>query len=121
MPGRSTQSLGIILNILDTNREFEALARQFLAGHPEIRHEWRPVKSVVSGGRTDLICEPGSAREVFASLTADQITVGSGAVAIDFEAFGRRISNEQLASEAFSHFLSLLEERGITAVGKHNA
>jgi hypothetical protein len=102
-----------MLQTLDTNREFEALARRFFAEHPEIRHEWRQIKSALSGGRTDIICEPGTSREVFASLTTDQITVGVDSAATDFEDFGRGLTSEQVAKEAFAHFETALREKGI--------
>lgn len=98
-----------MLQTLDTNREFESLARSFLSEHPSIIHEWRPVKSALSGGRTDLICRAENGAEVFASLTSDQITVGSGAELNDFEDFGRGMSGEALAKEAFEWFVQLLQ------------
>ena len=105
-----------MLRTLDTHRQFEALARSFLAKHPAIRHEWRHVRNA-SGGRTDLICEPGSANEVFASLTSWQITVGARGSDTDFEDFGRNLSDEQIAQEAFGQFFKLLSERGIVSRG----
>jgi hypothetical protein len=82
-----------MLRTLDTHRQFEALARSFLAEHPTIRHEWRHVRNAW-GGRTDLICEPGTANEVFASLTSWQITIGTQGSDIDFEDFGRNLSDD---------------------------
>ena len=35
MVGRSAKSLVIMLKLTDTHREFEALARSFLAEHPD--------------------------------------------------------------------------------------
>jgi hypothetical protein len=97
-----------MLQTLDTHCEFEALARGFLAEHPEIRHEWRPVPNFFYGGRTDLVCYPGELHEVFASLTKSQITIGSGAGETDFEDFGRGLNPAELAAEAFSRFTYLL-------------
>ena len=94
---------------LDTNPEFEALARTFLAANPGIRHEWKQVRSVASGGRTDLICRTECGAEVFASLTKSQITVGSGASAEDFESFGRGLSDAAVAEEAFERFVEYLK------------
>jgi hypothetical protein len=107
-----------MLQTLDTNPEFEALARAFLAKHSGIRHEWRQVRSAWSGGRTDLLCEPGGSREVFASLTGGHVTVGTSEARTDFEDFGRGLSNQQLAEEAFAQFVVLLQEKGIFRVGE---
>ena len=96
-----------MLKTLDTHPEFEALARAFLASHPDVPHEWREIRGV-DGGRTDLICYPGQAGEVFASLSSAQITVGDRGGDKDFENFGRSFSDAQLAQEAFEQFLKLL-------------
>ena len=101
-----------MLGVTDSHPRFEALARHFLAEHPEIRHEWRSIKDI-SGGRTDLVCLGGNAVEVFASLTSYQITVGSGSYDTDFEDFGRGLSDAHLAEEAFLHFVGLLRKRAI--------
>jgi len=98
-----------MLQRLDTNREFEALARPYLSKHPSIRHEWREVPSAMWGGRTDLICYTEGGAEVFASLTSSQITVGAGDDASDFEDFGRGLSEASVAKEAFERFVALLE------------
>ena len=103
-----------MLQTLDTHREFEELASEFLAAHPEISHDWRQIRGAW-GGRTDLVCEPGSPREVFASLTDYQITVGADSGSTDFEDFGRGLSQREIAQEALSHFVSLLRERGLLA------
>ena len=47
--------------------------------------------------------------EVFASLTATQITVGNGAEVNDFENFGRGLSEAAVAKEAFEKFVQLLQ------------
>jgi hypothetical protein len=101
-----------MLQTLDTNREFESLARSYLSQHPSIVHEWRPIKSALSGGRTDFICRAESGAEVFASLTSGQITVGSGAESTDFEDFGRGLPNAAVAKEAFERFVQLLQREG---------
>jgi hypothetical protein len=101
-----------MLQTIDTNREFEALARSYLSQHPGIRHEWRESRSAAWGGRTDLICYTAKGAEVFASLTSAQITVGSGAESTDFEDFGRGMSEAAIASEAFGHFKQLLNREG---------
>ena len=94
---------------LDTHREFEALARSYLSEHPGIPHEWRHIRSITSGGRTDLVCRAMNGAEVFASLTSSQITVGSGKDADDFENFGRGLSEAAVAKEAFERFVQLLQ------------
>jgi len=104
-----------MLQTLDTHCEFEALARSYLDKHPGIAHEWRQIRSLTSGGRTDLICRAMNGAEVFASLTSAQITVGSGKDATDFENFGRDISEAAVAKEAFERFVQLLQR------GKHDA
>ena len=101
-----------MLRTLETNREFEALARAFLAQRPEIPHEWREIRDAWWGGRTDLVCYPGERREVFASLTETQITVGSKEGETDFEDFGRSLGAAQLAAEAFARFEDLLSRVG---------
>jgi hypothetical protein len=99
-----------MLRTLDTNHEFEALARAFLTKNSQIRHEWRQVRDAF-GGRTDLVCYPGEPHEVFASLTATQITVGFGGEETDFEDFGRGLTAAQLAAEAFLRFKHLLARK----------
>jgi len=96
------------------DRAFERLARAFLSEHPEVRHEWREVKSRFWGNRIDLVCGTGSPTEVFASLQ------GGGQIALglttgeheDFEDFGRGLSDEQVAQAAFDRFVELLAEHG---------
>jgi len=92
---------------------FERLARGFLATHPQIKHEWRPVAKW-HGTRTDLVCAPGLPNEVFASLLGHQIAVGATAATDheDFEDFGRSLSDDQVAQEAFDCFVALLREHG---------
>ena len=94
----------------DTHEEFERVAREYLREQVGIPCEWRVVSDAF-GGRTDVICFPGTAMEVFASLTASQITIGIGNEAEDFEDFGRKLTREELAEEAFARFKSLLLTR----------
>jgi hypothetical protein len=96
---------------------FERLARDFLAQHPSIRHQWRPIRDRLWGDRLDLVLEPGSAAmpEVWASLREGQIAVGAGGSHDDFETFGRRISDEEVAQEAFVRFVALLRAHGYVA------
>ena len=111
-----------MLQTLDTNPEFESLARSFFAQHAGIRHEWCQVRSAWSGGRTDLLCEPGGNLEVFASLTGGHITVGTSEQRTDFEDFGRGLSNQQLAEEAFAKFVGFLKGKGIfSEASEHDA
>ncbi len=92
---------------------FERMAREFLAQHPEIQHEWRPIKRWW-GERLDLICGVGAPNEVFVGLSGGSIAVGvTKGAHDDFEDFGRRISDEQLAREAFERFLEVLSESGL--------
>lgn len=97
----------------DLDRAFANLATLFLAQHPEVPHEWREVKSRIWGERVDLICGAGSPSEVYASLMDWQIAVG---VATgdhdDFEDFGRGLSDEVVAAEAFGRFVELLTKHG---------
>jgi hypothetical protein len=97
----------------DTDLAFESLGRQFLSLHPEIQHEWRNIQSFWDGGRTDLVCAPGQANEVFASLRSWQITIGSHGNHEDFEAWGRKVSSEHVAREAFNFFVELLRKNGL--------
>ena len=92
----------------ETHEAFEALARGHLEEHPDLPHSWR-VKRDAAGGRTDLVCWAGTEREVFASLRPHQITVGGLGNATDFEDFGRGLSNEELAQEAFARLSELLQ------------
>jgi hypothetical protein len=92
---------------------FENLARGFLSEHPEVRHEWRQVKSRWAGDRVDLVCGGGAPNEVFASLTDGQIAVGlTSGVHQDFEDFGRGRPDEDVAREAFDYFVKLLRDHG---------
>jgi hypothetical protein len=57
---------------------FEELARAMLARCPTIPHEWRPIPSRWFGDRLDLVCNPNTADEVWASIRPSTITVGTG-------------------------------------------
>ena len=92
---------------------FESLAVAFLAQHPTIRHEWREAASRWWGGRRDLICAPGQRNEVFASLLGNQIALGiTSGDHEDFEDFGRGLSSEEVARQAFDRFVEVLAEAG---------
>ena len=97
----------------DLDRAFERLAKEFLAQHPEIQHEWRTVKSRWSSDRTDLVCAVGTPNEVFATLHGHQIAVGpTKGHHDDYEDFGRGHPNEAIAREAFERFVEVLREYG---------
>jgi hypothetical protein len=93
---------------------FESLAREMLANNPAIKHEWRPIKSRWAGDRLDLVCNPDSPNEVWATIREAQIAVGDRNDHCDFEDFGRRIGEEALAGEAFEYLLNLLRSNGTT-------
>ena len=93
---------------------FEELLRAFLAMHPSVNCEWRDVNEWLSS-RTDVVCGVGLETEVFASFNrGGQITVGvtSDPEHKDFEDFGRGLTDQEIAREAFNHFVALLREHG---------
>jgi hypothetical protein len=90
------------------NRAFESLATPFLSRHPEIFHEWRQVKDPVWGDRIDLVCGNGTANEVYASLLGYQIAVGvTNGDHRDFEDYGRGLSDNDVAKQAFGRLVEL--------------
>jgi hypothetical protein len=97
----------------DLDRAFERLAKTFLSNHPEVAHESRQVKSRAEGDRIDLVCGVGAPNEVFASLLGYQIALGlTQGEHQDFEDFGRGLTDEQVADEAFERFINLLDSYG---------
>lgn len=93
------------------NEAFERLVRAFLSQHPELPHEWRRIESRWWGSRVDLICGVGTPNEVFATLHGHQIAVGpTKGRHEDFEDFGRGLSDEEVAREAFDRFVEVLAE-----------
>ena len=100
-----------MLQTTQTHDEFEKMAREYLAHHPDIPHAWSEIQDM-SGGRTDLVFWPGTSQEVFASLAESQITIGSGEQSEDFESFGRDLSAKELANEAWALLESLIRKRG---------
>jgi hypothetical protein len=91
---------------------FQWLAKTFFLEHPKIAHEWRTVKSRLSRDRVDLICAPGAANEVYASLMGGQIAVGDRTDHTDFADFGRGLASEETAREAFNNLVELLRRHG---------
>jgi hypothetical protein len=91
---------------------FESLARDMLARNPAIKHEWRPIDSRSSGDRLDLVCNPKTANEVWATIRDGQIALGNRVSHEDFEQFGRRLSESALAEEAFNYLVTLLRAHG---------
>jgi hypothetical protein len=95
------------------DQAFEHLAREFLSQHPEIPHEWRQMRSRWWRDRVDLVCGVGAPNEVFATLHGHQIAVGpTKGHHDDFEDFGRGLSDEAVAREAFDRFVEVLAEAG---------
>ena len=95
------------------DRAFEDLVRRFLTEHPQIQHQWRDSGHWFGGGRRDLVCGVGTKNEVFASFNrGGQITIGlTGADQHqDFEDFGRGLSDDEVAREAFNVFAEFLRE-----------
>jgi hypothetical protein len=95
---------------------FESLARDMLARNPAIKHEWRPIDSRGSGDRLDLVCNPKTANEVWATIRNGQIAVGDHESHEDFEQFGRRLPESALAEEAVKYLISLLRVHGYPEV-----
>jgi len=97
---------------METHREFEMLVRDYLQRHPGIEHEWHRIDDRSSGGRTELICAPGSDEEVIATLRRDMIVVDHQDGHIDFKDPGRELSPLRLATQALAHLVKLLQEQG---------
>jgi hypothetical protein len=91
---------------------FQSLATTFFLEHPTIAHEWRTVKNRLSEDRVDLVCAPGAANEVYASLMSGQIVVGDRTDHTDFGAFDRGLASEETAREAFNNLVELLRRHG---------
>lgn len=102
-------------NPVDTNLEFEYLVRPFLAQRSEIPNEWKKVSSGWWGGRTDLVCTAREPSGVYATLSRNQITIGTINQDRDFESFGRQMTEGQVAKEAFDYFVALLHQSGIAS------
>ena len=102
------------MNVTPTDSSFEQLARAFLGDHPSLACEWRSVKELL-WSRTDLVCGADTPNEVFASFNrGGQIAVGATVTGDheDFEDFGRDMSDDKIAREAFDRFVELLREYG---------
>jgi hypothetical protein len=92
--------------------EFEQLVQPFLAAHPELRCEWRTVRSRLWGDRRDLVCAEGTSREVYATIRRSAAVVGTPNSHDDYEDFGMGRSDSDLARDAFERFVELLREHG---------
>jgi len=94
------------------DREFERLANEFLAKHPEVQREWREEHRSFDKF-TSLICGVDQPNEVFASLDrAGQIAVGlTTGDHEDFEGYSGD-SDEKIARAAFDYFVDLLRANG---------
>ena len=102
------------MNPTPTDSSFEQLARAFLGAHPDVQCEWRRVKKVL-WSHTDLICGADTPNEVFASFNrGGQIAVGATVTGDheDFENFGRDLSDDEVAREAFDRFVELMRKYG---------
>lgn len=95
---------------------FESLVRDMLARNPTIKHEWRPVNSPWSRDRLDLVCDPGTENEVWATIRDGQIAVGNRQTHDDFEQFGRQLAESAIAEEAFENLVARLRAHGHPAV-----
>jgi hypothetical protein len=101
---------------METHQEFEQLANDYLSQHPNVPHEWRRIEDRWSGNRSDLVCAPGTNNEVFATLRESSIAVGAGGDHVDFETFGRDISQKELATEALQYFMAVLRKQQLVGV-----
>ncbi len=91
---------------------FQSLAERLLAKNPDIHHEWRLIPSAFWGDRIDLVCDPESDHEVFATLRPDEAVVGDKVDREKFQDFDGSSSGSALAKEAFEHFVDLLRNHG---------
>jgi hypothetical protein len=93
---------------------FAELLDGFLNENPALRCERKEIGSRLWGARYDYLFRRTSEGvcEVWATVheNQDQISVGIGGRHMDFEAFGRPISNADLAQEAFTYLVSALNE-----------
>lgn len=103
---------------MDTHREFEMLARDYLRRNPGIQHEWHRIDDQSSDGRTDLICAPDSENEVVATLRRDLIVIRHKDERIDFEDSARELPPLRLATKALARLIRLLDERGDASTGE---
>jgi hypothetical protein len=93
------------------DQEFESLATAWLHEHPEIPCEWRHIHSPLWGEHITLVCAPNTAHEFYVGLMGHQIAVGrTNGGHEDFEDFGRGLPEEEVAAEAFEHFLCIADE-----------
>ena len=76
----------------------ESLARDMLARNNSIKHEWRPVASHWWGDHLDLVCNPETANEVWATIRDGQIAVGDRESHHDFGCRASRSLAAELGS-----------------------
>lgn len=93
---------------LTVGSEFERLAREFFAEHPDLSPEWHPIHDLMSGDRLDLVCAAPSAGDVFATIRRDTIAVGIGESHDDFGGLGETGSEADVARRAFARFVDRL-------------
>jgi hypothetical protein len=101
--------------------EFELLANPFLKTQSGLSYEWRIVASKLWGDRTDLICVLNSNIEVWASFRESSVAIGTGENHTDFEDFGRGLTDQALASEAFKYFEKIVTQNKHSSVESSDA
>jgi hypothetical protein len=70
------------------------------------------VRSRLTGDRRDLVCDPGTSRQVFVTVRAGEAVVGTTDFHDDYQDFGTGQSDADIAREAFARFVELLRENG---------
>lgn len=94
-------------------QEFRRLFGALAERTPALRFEWRDKSNLVSGSRLDLVCAADTPAEVFASILGASIAVGDLSDHADVEDFGRDLSDDELADEAFRLLEQKLESHGL--------
>lgn len=94
-------------------QEFRRLFGALAERTPALRFEWRDKSSLVSGPRLDLVCAGGTPAEVFASVFESSVAIGDLFGHTDVEAFGRDLSDGELADQAFRLLEQKLEQHGL--------
>jgi hypothetical protein len=96
-----------------TNLAFEYLARPFVMQRQQLHSEWKKISNRWWGGYTVLLCGTKKQSLVSASLFGPQIAVHSPSDDVDFEDFGRGLSDLAVAQEAFAFFREQLKLHGL--------